>query len=284
MALPPAILVAPSSPAGPRPGLLDAVVGPMEMPDHVQTSGAQWWSEMCGGSHLYPPACLTPPYPAFTADPGDGLVSAYPFVVYASEICGVMGSSDEEAVARATQRLAMGAQTSVEHALWGGGDGVTGVFETLQAAGSVQTIGPATGGPVQAIGLLEQQAAVRNYNGPLFIHARPRVAAYLAYRGLIRELAKPTDFPQTHYGSRYVFGAGYSGELPDGTDPTGTVDTMYVTGRIFLWRESKPWVMSPPDSLNRTTNQRTIIVGQAYAMGVECLTAATAVTLAAVPV
>lgn len=281
MALPLAVLDAPDPPAGPRPGLLDAVVGPMEMPSHVQTSGAQWWSEMCGGSHLYPPACLTPPYPAFAADAADGLVSAYPFVVYASEICTPIGTSEQEAIRRAKLRLKMGEQTSVEHALWGGGDGVTGVFETLQAAGAVTTLA-ASPNVIEAVSLLEQQAAVRNYNGPLFLHARPRMAAYMASKGTLIRTARPADGVKlfTHYGSQVVFGTGYSGELPDGTDPTGTTETMYVTGRIFLWREAQPFVMSPPDSLNRTTNQRTIIVGQAYAMGIECLTAATLVTRA----
>jgi hypothetical protein len=257
----------------------------MDMPAHVQTTGAVWWSEMCGGSHLYPPACATPPYPAFTADAADGLTAAYPFLVYASEICTPVGTTEAEAVSRAKLRLRMGEQTAIEHALWGGDPAasVVGVFETLQAAGKVQTVTAGTGGPVEAVGKLEQQAATVNYNGPLFIHARPRMAAYLAYRGQIRDTAKLTDPHTSFYGSRFVFGAGYSGELPDGTDPTATAEAMYVTGRIFLWRESEPFVMSPSDSLNRTNNQRTIIVGRAYAIGVECLTAATLVTLAGIP-
>jgi hypothetical protein len=279
MPLPLAILAAPDPPAGPRRGLLDAVIGPMPMPSHVQTTGAQWWSEMCGAAHLYPPACADVTYPSFVADAADGLTSAYPFVVYASEICTPVGTDEQEAVKRAKLRLRLGEQEAIEHALWGGGGGVTGVFETLQAAGKVTPLAASTT-LVGAVSLLEQQAATAKYMGPLFIHARPGMAAYLAMRNQIRDTAKLTDPPTSFYGSRFVFGAGYSGELPDGTDPTGTTEAMYVTGRIFLWKEPEPFVMSPPDSLNRTNNQRTIIVGQAYAMGIECLTAATLVTKA----
>jgi hypothetical protein len=283
MALPLAILVAPDPPAGPRPGLLDAVVGPMDMPAHVQTTGAQWWSEMCGAAHLYPPACLSPPYPAFTADAADGLVSAYPFLVYASEICTPVGTGEAEAVARAKLRLRMGEQYAIEQALWGGDAGATvvGVFETLQAAGKVTSLADSPN-VVEAVSLLEQQASAVKYNGPLFIHARPRMAAYMASKGTLIRTARPADGVKlfTHYGSQVVFGAGYSGNKPDGTVPSPTAEEMYITGRIFLWREPDVFVQSPADSLNRSVNQRTIIVGRAYAIGVECLTAATLVTRA----
>lgn len=280
MALPLAVLEAPEAPPAPRPGLLDAVVGPMDMPAHALSVGAQWQSEACGHAHLYPAPCITPPYQAFTPDAADGQVSAYPFIVYASEVCTPVGTTDDEAVRRAKVRMRLGEQAMVEKALWGGGEGVTGIFETLQAAGKVTTVANASGGPAEALSLLEQQAAVAQYNGPLYVHARPRMAAYLSKNGLVRNLAKPTDYPMSFYGSRFVFGAGYSGNLPDGTAPTSTAEAMYITGRIFLWKEPDVTVLPIRDSLDRSVNQRLAVVQRGYVLGIECFTAAALVTRA----
>ena len=134
MALPAAVLPTPPPYAAPRPGLVEAAVGPMQMPEHVQTSGAVWLNEVCGGGHLYPPACQSPPYPAFTIDPGDGIVSAYPFVTYATYVCPPVATTDEDAIRRVKQRLALDEHRQVERAFWGGGDGVTGVLEQIFAA------------------------------------------------------------------------------------------------------------------------------------------------------
>lgn len=262
-------------------GLMAAAVGPMEMPGHVQTSGAQWWSEVCGSNHLYPPACQAPPYPAMTADASDGLTSAYPFVMYASEICGVGGTTDEEAARRVALRFQLAEAYGLERAFWGGGEGVTGILETLQAAGKVTTLATSAS-PTEAVSLLEQQSAAAKYNGPILLHARPRMGAYLGAKGSLIRAPHSGDGQRilTQYGSEVVFGAGYSGNLPDGTAPTGTAEAMYVTGRVFLWREPEVFISPPRQMIDKTTNQRAVYAIRAYAIGVECLAAATLVTRA----
>jgi hypothetical protein len=193
-----------------------------------------------------------------------------------------------EAHARVNRRLLLGEQTAVEKALWGGGGGVTGVFEQMQAATLVTAV-PGTAGPVESLSLLEQTAAGL-YDGPIFIHARPRMAAYFAHRNLIdMGPADPGLTPQmkllqrTHAGSFYVFGSGYSGNDPAGTVPSSTVESVYATGRIFIWRSE---VRSPAAGqdvlLNRTTNQRAIFAVRTYAISVECFAAAVAITRATV--
>lgn len=282
MPLPPAI-IAPPVPPPVRNGLFVAATGPMPMPAHMQTTGATWWSEACGGAHLYPPACATPPYPAFTYDAEDGLFTVYPFVVYASEICTPVAESVADAERKVRERLRLGEQKAAESALWGGGGGVTGIFETLEAAGKVTHLADSAT-VVEAVSVLEQQAATSGYNGPLIIHARPRMSAYMASRGtLIRQWRTgDADHLYTHYGSEIVFGSGYSGEKWDGTDPTATAETMYVTGRVLVWREDeKDIFVSPPNQvLDKTTNQRGVLAVRAYAIGVECLVAGTVTTRA----
>ncbi|HEU5111009.1 MAG TPA: hypothetical protein VFT95_20910 [Micromonosporaceae bacterium] len=280
MPLPPAIIVPPVPPPV-RNGLFVAATGPMSMLPHMQTTGAQWWAESCGGAHLYPPACAVPPYPAFTYDVGDGLFTVYPFVVYASEICGVAGSTDADAERRVRERLRLGEQAAAEKALWGGGEGVTGIFETLEGVGKVTHLADSAN-LVEAVSLLEQQAAVETYYGPLIIHARPRIAAYAASKGtLIRQWRNGDGLHlYSHYGSEFVFGAGYSGNKWDGTAPNATTETMYVTGRVLVWREDEVFVSPPNQIIDKATNQRGMLAVRAYAIGVECLTAATVVTRA----
>lgn len=275
----------PDTPAVPsqRSGLMDAAVGPMPLPQHAQTSGLQWWSEACGGAHLYNPACITPPYTTYTFDAEDGLVQAFPFVVYASEKCTPVANSIERSQGIVRTRFKLGEGYAVEKALWGGGEGVVGVFEQLVAlAGAanpvVTTLGTSTDVPA-AVSLLEQQAADSGYHGPLVIHARPRMASYFAKYGQFRtRLATDGQVKYTWNGTAVVFGAGYSGNTPAGVVPSGTAEAMYITGRVLLWREEGDLFVSPKEVLDRTLNQRQVFGAKAYALGVECLAAATLVT------
>jgi hypothetical protein len=281
----PAFNLDPPAPPTRRSGLMEVATGPMPMPEHAQTSGAQWWSTACGAAHLYPPVCLNVPYQQYTFDAEDGLVAAFPFVVYASEKCTPVGNSIERAQDVVRQRFELGEGRAVEKALWGGGEGVTGIFEQLIALGGAAnpqvTALAASANAADAISLLEQQAASSNYNGPVFIHARPRMSAYLAKNGQFR--TKTSVDGSTVYtwgGSCVVLGSGYSGNDTASGAPGATTEAMYVTGRILLWKEEGPLFISPEQVLDRTTNQRQIFGARAYAIGVECLAAATVVTRA----
>ncbi len=284
MALPAAQLPTPQPYAAVRPGgLIDAAVGPMDMDPHVQTSGAQWLQEVCGSGHLYPAACTTPPYQARAVDAGGVMISAYPFVAYASEVCTPVGTTDADAERRARLKLQLSETQQVERAFWGGGEGVTGVLEQMEAAGRITHLAD-SGNVIEAVSLLEQQAATAQYTGPLLIHARPRMAAYLGHRQAVRDVMRPDDPAQSYYGSRFVFGTGYSGNKWDGTAPSATAETMYVTGRVFLWREPTVFV-SPPEQMlisgaagSGGTNQRIMYASRAWAIGVECFAAGTVVT------
>ena len=273
MSLPAFVIDAPIGPDT-RYGLLDAAVGPMPMDKHAIAPGATWWSQACGGAHLYPPQCATPPYPSFTMDPGDGLIASYSFVVYASEVCTPIGSEYDAAKARIAERFRLGESRAVEQALWGGGGGVTGVFEQIHAVTPITTLTATT--TAEAVSLLEQQiAGTSAYNGQVMIHARPRMSAYFAKNQLMRARV-PSDQRDLYswFGSKMVFGSGYPGKSPAGVAPTGTGETIYGTSRILLWREEGPLFFSPPEVLDRTTNQRGIYAARAYMLGIECDVAA----------
>lgn len=270
----------------PRVGLLTAAVGPMDLGDvHVTTAGAQFESEACTDDRLYPTACRDVPYDAFVYDNREALRTVYAFNVYASEICTPVGTTLAEAHARVNRRLVLGEQTAVEKGLWGGNGGnVVGIFEQMQAASLVTAV-PGTAGPIESLSLLEQTAAGL-YDGRINIHARPRMAAYFANRGLIytgaRRTGEKADLSYSHFGSEFVFGAGYAGSSPTGTAPDATTETVYATGRILMWRSG---VTSPGEGLphvdpllNRTTNQRAIFAVRTYAVAVECFAAAVTVT------
>lgn len=289
MALPlPTIEVSPRVPEA-RDGLLTAVDGPWDLPDvHVETAGAQYEAEACTDDRLYPTLCRDVPYDAFVYDGREPFRTVFAFNVYASEICTPVGTTLQDAQARVRRRLKLGEQTAVEKALWGGnGSNVTGVFEQMQAAGQVTTVGAAGIGSIEAISILEQTAA-NAYDGPLYIHARPRMSAYLANRNLLDEAPPSPLIPRsklglkrTHFGSTVVFGAGYAGNSPAGVVPDATTESVYITGRVLVWRspDVRDALSGGVDYLlNRTNNQRAIFAVRTYAIAVECVVAAAVVT------
>ena len=286
MALPLAQLSTPP-PFPPRTGgLLDAAVGPANMDPHVASQGAQWLNEVCGTAHLYPPGCQAPPYPARTIDAGGTMVTAYPFVVYSSYICPPVGTTDADAERRTRLRFELSEGELVERAFWGGNaaEGVTGVLEQMGVAGTATTLADSTS-LVDAVALLEQQVAASHYNGPALLHARPRLTAWLGFRNLIQDYSSKGDTPVSYLGNRWVFGYGYQGNKADGTVPSATAENIYVTGRVFIWRDPDIAV-SPPQQMLITgtgaggTNQRVMFASRAYAIGVECLAATTLATRA----
>lgn len=284
MPLPPMALNAPAPPDVPA-GLLVAATGPLDLPSHMQNVGGTYIADACGVGHLYPTVCDdTPPYPTITLDAGDGGVTAYPFEVYASVICGSFGESVEHAEERARTRLALTEQTQVERALWHGGDGVTGIFEALvTAAMPGYTALAATTNVMEAVSLLEQQAA--NFGGQPLIHMRPRLAAYMGGRGQIRQYktgtSEASNLARTQLGTPVVFGRGYAGTGPAGEVVGATDEYVWITGRVIVWRGEKVSVrMANAQAVDTATNQRAIIASRPYALAVECVLATTKVTRA----
>jgi hypothetical protein len=291
------------------PGLFNVAEGPLDLPDHAQTSGAVWQPDTCALALSYPTACLTPPYTAFTAQAIEPLAQAWPFAVYASMFTGRVGYDNEEAVRRVTQRVLKTEQQVAERAFWGG---TTTLFTNQQndwgttpgAAGSAGIAGVANGILAQfaaaapagmyfdlgtaatvkeAVSLLEQKAA-DNYYGQATLHARPQIAAYAGAAGQFRVIGLPPTPEKTYMYTNNLnlwnFGNGYSGTGPTGQAVDATSEYMWATGRVIVWRDPKIWVSPPDQLLDKTTNQRGLYAFRNYMIGVECFVATIKVTRA----
>lgn len=273
MALPlPTIEITPRTPSSGL-GLLTAVP-PQPWPDdvHMQTAGGQFEAEAATAARLYPTACSDVGYAAISYDPREVYGSIFAFNVYASEICTPVGTSIDEARARVNRRLALGEQAAVEQALWGGGGGVTGIFQQLNTAGRVTLVGT-TPGVVEGLATVEQ-ALKAAYDGPTYVHARPMMAPYFGNRLLYLDDQLVRGHLQSHNRSLFVFGNGYAGSTPDNaTAPSPTAETIFTTGRIFIWRTD---VISPEggthtfvDAPTTLPNQRRVFALRTYAIGIE---------------
>jgi hypothetical protein len=265
------VLDTPGLPALPK-GLIDAAVGPLDLPTHARTSGAEYVGDSCGEARLYPSPCEADPadYPEFVLDPGDGLTQVFVFDVYASIVCGAFGVSWEEQARRVRARLQMGEARAVETAFWGGSTDVPSIIGQL-----APTVLADAASAKEAVSVLEQHMA-GVYGGQAILHARPRMGAYLGGAGVLTE----RNPALTHYGSLVVLGGGYAGNSPDGVTPVdATSEFMLATGRVLVWRSE---VTVPPSiqMLDRTTNQLGLYAMRTYAIAVECAAAAVQVTRA----
>jgi len=251
-------------------------IGPMELPEHAIGGGIQYIPDSCTVDHLYPSVCgygaIAVPSKVF--DGVEGAIFAPPFRVYAGLTCGTQTFDFGWMTDRVTRRLVAGEQTAVESQLWG--LGTTADFPSYFHSGvSVSNLG-ASASIVAGLSLLEQQLATC-YGHPGIIHARPRLAAYMADHHLI-ERWDGTRW-RTHRGNTVVFGDGYSGLGPGNDPPTATTEWMYATGRVMIWRSSEIVVPDPRQTLDRAANQYKLIAERDYAMLAECCIAATEVTL-----
>lgn len=276
------------TPKTPQSGLgLLTACPPLDWPDepHLQTAGGQFEAEAATASRLYPTACRDVAYDAISFDAKEALAGIYAFNVYASEICTPVGTSEAEAYARVNRRLALGEQAAVEQALWGGNaSNVTGIFQALNTAGRVTAVGT-TPGVVEGLALLEQNLKTA-YDGPTYVHARPMMAPYFGNRILyLGDDDLVRGHLQSHNRSLMVFGNGYAGSSPDNaTAPSTTTETVFATGRVFIWRTG---VVSPRggthsfvDSPTVLPNQRRVFALRTYAIGIEGPLYATTITRA----
>lgn len=256
MTFTPAQVVTPPTSPGPRYGLFNAAVGPLDLPDHAIGGGVTWTPESCGGAHPWGATCHEP---TVDREGGDGdqqlsvvktfddapdYATAAPFTAYGTYTCGSVGTSPAELSYRAGLRLQNGEQGQAETAL------------AAQLAASSVEVFPADPASIAAVvAELEQWIyGTVGYGNVAYLHAPPRVSAWAMQAGLI-EPAGPVLV--TRMGTRWSFGGGY----PDD-------GYIHVSGLVAVWRS--PRVDMPPPQLNRTTNQWTAVAERAYATGFDC--------------
>lgn len=208
---------------------------------------------------------------------GWAIRGATPFTVYARIDCSPVGTWDEIS-ARTEQALTRAEATAVEQAFFSGilpdqtdetvyphlasENYVVDGEDLMQIPAEVVSETPVT--PQVGIGLLEH-AMRQCYPGVATLHMPLSMAALMGNLDLSEVRAGTV---RTRAGSKVVFGAGYPGTAPDGTDTPG-VSWIYATGDVFYQRDAVRR-FTPVESLDRTVNTVQMIAERTYVIGWDC--------------
>jgi len=209
----------------------------------------------CGFSHIYPANCHTDrPRETKEFDEDNDLITALPFVVYATIQCGTVGHTRAEMESKVLRRLANGEQTSAE----------AGLADVLAADPTLVTLTPPGITLSDTVGELEQwlyglQPADMNYGYVGCIHASPRIATYAAEEDLI---VQDGALMRTRMGTVWSFGGGY----PDD-------GSIYITGQPTVWRSSDVFLPDSIQTIDRDLNQYMLVAEREYVVAYDCLAA-----------
>lgn len=246
-------------------GLFDVALGPMPFPSpNAVGGGVTYIPDACGDVYFWDMQC-PPVSGAKTFQPLPSPVSGFPFAIYTSYTCNMVGIPYEEARQRTLTRMQLQAQHGVEERFWSGttaAPGAPGIAGLLRGATALT----AASCPMTAVALLEQALADNNIVGGV-IHARPYMSPFLSNNHVLEPNGRGW---KTKLGTPVVFGQGYDGTGPNGEAVTTTVEYMYATGRPIIWQDPEIFVNPVEGGLNRSTNVLTLLAEQVYAMGIEC--------------
>lgn len=252
MAIAPTIPLAapPTNPAARRYSILDAAVGPLDLPDGARLADLAYTVPWCGGGTFNEPDCE----PVTRTFQGAlDIAEAIAFTVERSFTCMAPGSTPEQ-----IETFARGRLEGTEHVL-------VEAAVALQLAGST----PADLGTavtiIDAVSVLEQYAyafgdnvngnASQGYGLQAVIHMPIPAWAHLADAD---QIVKEGGVWRTPLGSVVSPNAGLIG------------DNAYVTGQLVLWRAPSLWLAPTEAALDRTTNEYKMLAQRDYAAAWEC--------------
>jgi hypothetical protein len=272
----PVLLEAKPTPSQPtRYGLLQAAVGPLELPIHARMGGLQYVNEICGEGFGYEMNCIDD---LDTKEFVNGLeiVTGVPFVVYSSILCGSVGFTQAEFNAMAVSRLLSVEQTIVEQVFSSGDVGQAPSLANNTPPATIIATGGVTA--VEVVSELENAMyCTSQYGPPAYLHMPIAVINDLASNHLISWDGTRWRTPM---GS--IVSAGcYSNLDPDGDAAADGTFWIYATGQTAIWRspDSEIQVIPIEGTLNRTTNQQLILAEREYVVTFECASYAKAVVL-----
>jgi len=280
--IPPVLIEKPTPSMPLRYGLLQAAVGPLDLPVHARNGGLQYVTGLCGEGFGYEIECIDAQdsKAAAFAENGSTTVRGYPFIVFATMQCGTVGFTFEEQRALVMERLRGVEQSMVEE-----------IFSTSafgQAPGLITGDGITTvtgaGDTVRDV-LSELERArycgftgnLTQYGPPGYLHVAIPVLNALKQEHLV-------DWDGTRWRTPMgtVVSAGcYANNDPAGAAPADGVFWMYLTGQTVIWRTPDSDVQVAPveGSLDRTTNQMLMMAEREYVVTYECGGFAKPVTL-----
>lgn len=218
---------------------------------HGRAGGIIYEPISCGYAHSYDTLCTADQRVAEkTFDSVSDPIEREPFIVYATVVCGSVGSTTLRN--KVLRRLANGEQSVVERAM----DGIL-------AAGATPIIPPGTT-IADVVGALEQwlygdDPTDARYGNVGYLHASPRLLSYAMESDLVVQ-----DGPilRTHMGTIWVFGGGYT---DDGT--------IYISGNVTIWRDPEIFVPPQPQVLDKRTNEIYMLAERGYVVSYDCVAA-----------
>lgn len=255
-----------------RYGLFAVATGPLNLPQLARGGGIQYETGACVLPNGLEVEC-GPSDPVKTMVSTPDVIVGTPFVVYSELTCGTVGLGPERARTFLIERLKAGEQAVVEN-----------VF-SLQAFGQspglsnnvdVVTVPPEPNGVTDSIGVLEASFyAAYGLQGT--IHVPFRLAQRLYQGGGLRWDGR---LWRTAAGSLVSFG-NYAGNDPAGAAPGAGLLWIYMTGQVTIWRTPDGEIFIPPyeTSVNRATNQVSMVAEREYVITVDCAVHATAATI-----
>lgn len=267
-----ALVSIPAPDPGPlRYGLFAAANGPTPFPDdHAREFGMRYDMLGCGDAHGYEIVCAPGSLAEKDFDPNTAEQSVLPFITYATVECGPLGYGAEYLTRKTIRRLVANEQEIVENALW---TGAFGNVPSLEGVGAVNL--GAAADITEGVSILEEWAS-EEYGYVPVIHAESRVAAYAAEAHLVDRRAPRLYTP---LGSIWSFGGGYPGTGPAGEVPAAGATWLFVTGQVYLWRNTEIFVPPVLEVMNRTTNTMRVLAEREWAVSYDCVVAAVEVTL-----
>jgi hypothetical protein len=273
---PPVLLEAKPTPSQPtRYGLLQAAVGPLDLPIHARLGGLQYVNEICGEGVGYEVNCIDA-LDTKLWDNGLEIVTGVPFVVYSTILCGSVGFTQAEFNAMAVSRLISVEQTIVEQVFSSGSVGQAPSLANNTPAATVLPAGGVTA--VEVVSELENAIyCTSQYGPPAYLHMPIAVINDLISQHL---LSWDGTRWRTPMGS--IVSAGcYSNLSPVGVAPAAGTFWIYATGQTAIWRASDAQIQVAPveGTLDRTTNQQLILAEREYVVTFECAAYAKAVVL-----
>lgn len=279
----PPVLVEKPTPFPPRRyGLLQAAVGPLDLPTHGRNGGMQYVTGLCGTGFGYEIECVDDQdskAAAFTEN-GSTTILGSPFIVFATMVCGTVGFTFAEQRALVMERLRGVEQSVVETAFststFGQGPGLT-------AADGIITVTGAGDSVVDVLSELERArycgftGNLTQYGPPGYLHVAIPVLNAL-------KAAHVLEFDGTRWRTPMgtVVSAGcYANNTPAGAAPADGVFWMYLTGQTTIWAtpDSQVEVVPVEGSFDRTTNQMLMLAEREYVVTYECGGFAKPVTL-----
>lgn len=278
----PPVLIDKPTPSMPlRYGLLQAAVGPFDLPIHARNGGLRYTHAMCGTGFGYEIACIDAQADKFTSfDLGSDLVTGTPFITYATMTCGTVGYTYEEQRALVVERLKSVEQGLVESIF---SQGLFGQSPALLAADGIVTVTGAGDSIVNVVSELERamycgfSTTASNYGPAAYLHVPIPAFNEMRSQHFI-------DFDGTRWRTPIgtVVSTGcYANDDPDGAAPADGVFWLYITGQTAIWKTSDEQLQVAPveGSLDRTTNQMLMMAEREWVVTYECNGFAKAVTL-----